>query len=130
MPAHNETVLLESSVRDVVDGLRARDKAFELMVVENGSTDTTLAIARDLAEEIDEVEVRTLPRPDYGSAMRTGLLESSGEIVVTFDVDYYDLDFLAAALDRSSARPIPPMWSSPRNAPPAPRTAGRGSAAW
>ena len=37
--------------------------------------------------------------PDYGEALRTGLLEASGEIGVVFDVDYYDLDFLKEALE-------------------------------
>ena len=36
---------------------------------------------------------------DYGEALRTGLLESSGEVGVVFDVDYYDLDFLKEALE-------------------------------
>ena len=107
MPAHNETALLDSSVHHVVDGLRARREPFEVMVIENGSTDSTLAIARQLADEIEEVQVRTLPRPDYGSAMRTGLLESTGDVVVTFDVDYYDLEFLAAAFDKVEREPEP-----------------------
>ena len=36
---------------------------------------------------------------DYGEALRMGLLESSGDIGVVFDVDYYDLDFLKEALE-------------------------------
>ena len=98
MPAHNESDLLETSVRTVVEGLRSLRQPFELVVVENGSTDATAAIARKLAEELDAVELRTLPRADYGQALRTGLLESGGDVVATFDVDYYDLDFLALAL--------------------------------
>jgi len=100
MPAHNETEMLESSVREVTSGLRSAGRPFELLVVENGSSDTTLEIARQLAAELPEVEVDTLPRPDYGKALRAGLLAARGVVVVTFDVDYYDLDFLADALDR------------------------------
>jgi len=98
MPAHNERTLLESSVREVSDGLRASGRAFELLVVENGSSDATPAIARSLAASVPELQVHTLARADYGAALRTGLLAATGDVVVTFDVDYYDLTFLDQAL--------------------------------
>lgn len=98
MPAHNETEMLESSVREVTTGVRSAGRPFELLVVENGSTDTTLTIARQLAHELTEVTVESLPRADYGAALRTGVLAARGTVVVTFDVDYYDLGFLAEAL--------------------------------
>ena len=44
--------------------------------------------------------------PDYGEALRTGLLEASGEIAVIFDVDYYDLDFLKEALELLDASDV------------------------
>ena len=100
MPAYNEAALLESSVCAVADGLRAANRRFELMIVENGSTDATRTIAQALADELAEVDVRVLPRADYGEALRTGVLESTGDVVATLDVDYFDLDFLAAALGR------------------------------
>jgi glycosyltransferase involved in cell wall biosynthesis len=98
MPAHNETEMLESSVREVAAGVRSAGRPFELLVVENGSTDPTLAIARQLAHELPEVAVESLPHADYGNALRTGVLVARGTVVVTFDVDYYDLGFLADAL--------------------------------
>jgi glycosyltransferase involved in cell wall biosynthesis len=100
MPAHNVAEFLEQSIADVVTGLRARGDGFELIVVENGSTDGTLDVARCIAEQTPEVRVRTFPSPDYGEALRTGILASTGEIVVTFDVDFYDLEFLDQALAR------------------------------
>jgi hypothetical protein len=41
--------------------------------------------------------------PDYGAALRAGLLAAEGDIVVNFDVDYYDLGFIADALERLAA---------------------------
>jgi glycosyltransferase involved in cell wall biosynthesis len=100
MPAYNESVLLASAVGDVVKGMheRAPGRSFELVVVENGSTDGTLRIARDLADQYTEVRVEHLERPDYGDALRTGLLGARGPVVVNFDTDYYDLDFLERAV--------------------------------
>jgi glycosyltransferase involved in cell wall biosynthesis len=99
MPAYNEAAMLESSVRDVVEGMRALGPSFEVHIVENGSTDGTPAVAARLAEQIPEVATHSMRAADYGEALRTGLLEASGDVGVIFDVDYYDLDFLKAALE-------------------------------
>ncbi len=99
MPAYNEAAMLESSVRDVVEGMRALGSSFEVHIVENGSTDGTPAVAARLAEQIPEVATHSMRAADYGEALRTGLLEASGDVGVIFDVDYYDLDFLKAALE-------------------------------
>jgi glycosyltransferase involved in cell wall biosynthesis len=98
MPAHNEAAHLETAVLDVHEGLRARRVDFELLVVENGSTDGTLAIAKRLADGYPNVRVSSRPVANYGAALREGLLASRGEFVVTFDVDYYELGFVDRAL--------------------------------
>ncbi len=98
MPAYNERELLEASVRDVVDGLRGWGEDFEVCIVENGSTDGTPAIADALAASTAEVRALHLRDPDYGDALRAGILDARGDVVATFDVDYYDLHFLKQAL--------------------------------
>ncbi len=98
MPAHNEAGYLETAVREVHHGLRARGHNIEVLVVENGSTDDTLAIAQRLADELAAVRVSSRAVADYGAALREGVLASEGEFVVTFDVDYYDLGFVDQAL--------------------------------
>ena len=98
MPAFNEAEILATSVKSVVDGMRARGAPFEVLVVENGSTDETLALAREIASELSEVRVEHRDAADYGRALRAGLLDATGEVVVIFDVDYFDFDFLDAAV--------------------------------
>ncbi len=105
MPAFNEVGILSTSVREVVDGLRLRSLGSEVIVVENGSTDDTLSLARQLATEFSELRVESLAAADYGAALRHGLLIARGEYVVNFDVDYYDLAFLDAALALLCADP-------------------------
>jgi len=107
MPAFNEAELLESSVADVVGGLRARGLAFEVLVVENGSRDATPGIADRVAADHPEVTALHRAEPDYGEALRAGLLAARGRTVVNFDVDYYDLGFVDDALVRLAERDEP-----------------------
>lgn len=98
IPAHQEEAFLREAVTEVGDGLRARGLDFELVVVENGSTDRTAAIAAELAGELPGVVTFSLDDPDYGGALKRGFLAAAGDLVAIFDVDYYDLTFLDRAL--------------------------------
>jgi glycosyltransferase involved in cell wall biosynthesis len=98
MPAHNEAGYLETAIGDVDEGLRGRGHELEILVVENGSTDDTLDIGRRLADELPSVRVSTRAVADYGAALREGILAARGELIVTFDVDYYDIGFVDHAL--------------------------------
>ena len=98
MPAFNEADFLEQAVRDVVSGLSERGHDVEIVVVENGSTDGTAALARHLAATVPGVRALTLPAADYGAALKAGFLGAGGDVVANFDVDYYDLGFVDQAL--------------------------------
>jgi glycosyltransferase involved in cell wall biosynthesis len=118
MPAHNEAAYLEAAVHEVDDGMRARGHDIEILVVENGSTDDTLAIARRLEETVPGVRVSSRAVADYGAALREGMLAARGELVITFDVDYYDLAFADDALRLlTGAAPAPAVVVGSKRAP-------------
>ena len=118
MPAHNEAGYLETAVTDVDEGMRARGHELEILVVENGSTDDTLAIARRLADERPAIRVFTRAVADYGAALRDGILAARGEFIVTFDVDYYDLGFVDDTLKLlTGAAPAPAIVVGSKRAP-------------
>lgn len=96
-PAYQEEQFLRDAVEQVVAGMRSRGVPFEVVVVENGSSDRTFAVATELAAEFPEVRAFTNPEADYGRALRRGLMEAAGDAVVNFDVDLYDLGFLDTA---------------------------------
>jgi glycosyltransferase AglD len=98
MPAHNEQDYLAGAVSGLVEGLMGRPEPFEVIVVENGSTDGTGDVVAELAARYPGVRGLNLPRADYGQALRAGFLAAQGEIVAHFDVDYIDQSFLDAAL--------------------------------
>src|SRR5580765_7327815 len=100
MPAYNEATIIERSLGELLTGLRSRGEPFEIVVVENGSTDDTEQLARQTAAANPEVRVLHHEVADYGHALRQGLLDARGPIVVNFDCDYYDIGFVARAVDR------------------------------
>jgi hypothetical protein len=99
VPAHNEQRLIEATVAELYAGLLVRGFAFELIIVENGSTDRTRELARRLGENLPRVRVLELDRGDYGAALAAGYQAAVGTVVVSFDVDYYDVDFVDEALE-------------------------------
>lgn len=98
LPAHNEEELLAETVDALTSGLRARGRSFELVLVENGSSDRTSEIAAALRDRCPELFILHRVDADYGEALATGLERANGEYVVLFDVDYFDLGFLDRAL--------------------------------
>jgi glycosyltransferase involved in cell wall biosynthesis len=70
-----------------------------VILVENGSTDATAAVAAGLAASDPRITVLRLATPDYGAAMRAGFLAARGEWVANVDIDYFSGEFLTAALD-------------------------------
>lgn len=97
IPIHNEAECLEAEVKELVSELDARAVAFELLLAENGSSDATPELAAALAAADPRIKVLRSPVPDYGYAMRMGMLAGQGDWVANFDIDFHDVPFLLAA---------------------------------
>jgi len=98
VPIHNEADYLPGALGALLEEVRSAGVSFEVVLAENGSTDATAPVARDLADLHHEVRVIELPTPDYGAAMRAGFRSATGEWVVNFDIDYFSGQFLRDAL--------------------------------
>jgi glycosyltransferase involved in cell wall biosynthesis len=104
IPIFNEEGILHSAVVDLVSRLSELRWSYEILLSENGSTDRTVAIAEELAKKFPEVQVHSLGAPNYGKAMRQGILRARGEFVVCDEIDLCDTDFYARALELLDAR--------------------------
>ena len=99
VPIHNEEQILRDTIEKVRWGLqRLGLSSYEIILSENGSKDRTREIALQLARQFEQVSVMVSDTADYGAAMKAGFLAASGDFIVNFDADYYDLDFLRTAL--------------------------------
>ena len=99
-PAWNEEDYVERAVTRALDVLPRLTDDFEIIVVNDASTDRTQEIADGLAAKIPQVKVITHPvNLKLGGAMRTGLSASTKDIVVYSDIDLpWDLRELERAL--------------------------------
>lgn len=99
IPVYNEEDILRDSVEGLLAGLRPLGHSFELILAENGSTDRTVELARELASQHPEVETFSASEPNYGLALREGILLARGTFVICDEIDLCDLDFYRRALD-------------------------------
>ncbi len=99
-PAWNEEDYVERAVTRAMDVLPRLTDDFEIIVVNDASTDRTQEIAEGLAAKIPQLRVITHPvNLKLGGAMRTGLSASTKDIVVYSDIDLpWDLRELERSL--------------------------------
>lgn len=99
IPIHNEAAFLPTALPGLVGEMAEVGVEWELLLVENGSSDGTAELARELlADSPMPWTVVEMPSPDYGEALAHGMAMASGEHLVMFDIDYYSGAFVADAL--------------------------------
>lgn len=98
VPVHNEAAFIPVGLPRLVAATQSVFPDAEILIVENGSSDGTAQAAREAAGA--DITVIELATPDYGGAMREGMLKASGDWVVTFDIDYFSAQFLSDLRDR------------------------------
>ena len=98
IPVFDEEGILHASIVDLRERLGPHGLRYEILLAENGSTDGTVGVARDLAAKCPEVRWLSLGEPNYGAAMRCGIEEARGTFVVCEEIDLGDVDFLLRAL--------------------------------
>jgi len=100
IPIYNESALLDRAVTELHQNLTALDPptTFEVILAENGSSDDTPAVARALSEQYPEVHTFSHGEPNYGAALRRGMLEARGRYVICDEIDLCDVDFHTRAL--------------------------------
>ncbi len=105
IPIYDEEAILRASVIDLVDQLSAMPWSYEIILAENGSKDGTREVARELASRFPQLVCRHVEEANYGKALRDGILNARGTLVICDEIDLCDTDFYerAVALLRDDA---------------------------
>lgn len=117
VPAYNEALKIMASLSamyDYMGGLSDKYR-FELLVVDDGSTDETVEIVEAFART--RPEVRLLKQPAnmrLGQALRDGFAASKGDIVVVFDSDLsYAVEHIGLMLETMEREHVSMVVASP-----------------
>ncbi|MGC9158251.1 MAG: dolichyl-phosphate beta-glucosyltransferase [Terracidiphilus sp.] len=88
IPAFNESARLPATLESVVDCIRTRGWKAEVIVVNDGSTDTTADVVRAFAAHAPEIRLIENPgNRGKGYSVRAGMLEAQGEVAIFTDAD-------------------------------------------
>lgn len=120
VPLLNEEHSLETLYEEIAAALEPLDEPFEVVFVDDGSTDGSMDVLTRLNAETTNVVAVHLRR-NFGkaAALQAGFLEASGDVVVTIDADLQDdpaeIPRLLAKLDEGFD--LVSGWKAQRNDP-------------
>ncbi len=88
LPAWNESEVIESAIAEADAALAPLAHDYEVIVVDDGSSDDTAALVRAVAQHNPAVRlIQHSPNQGYGAALRSGFAAARKDLVVFTDAD-------------------------------------------
>lgn len=101
VPAYNEAEILSHTMPKLLRAAEKISPDVQLVIVDNGSSDATTPVIRQLAEADSRIEGLRIPGRGVGTALQAALPIIRHERVIAVDADLaMDLDFIGSALGR------------------------------
>jgi len=98
IPVYNEAVIVREAALELCRKLDDLGWDYELILTENGSSDGTKQIVGELAAQNPRLRALTGDQPNYGRALKRGILEARGAEVICDEIDICDTNFYQRAL--------------------------------
>ncbi len=88
LPIYNEEAPLPSVIPELSGALQKLDRSYEIIAVDDGSTDNSVAVLRELQEQEPNLRIVQFRR-NFGqtAAFQAGFDHARGEVIVTMDAD-------------------------------------------
>lgn len=87
IPAYNESDKITSSLTQVVNFMRSYATSFEIIVVDDGSSDNTAALVETYSKTNPEVKIIRNKHKGKGPTVWTGIMAAQGDLVYMCDAD-------------------------------------------
>ena len=101
IPAYNEERRIGTTLDTVMSYLEAQPYPWEVIVVDDGSSDRTADLVRERAEDHEGLQVTSLPHHGKGSAVKHGMLRARGQYRLMCDADLaVSIEYLSGFLDK------------------------------
>ncbi|MFC2029074.1 dolichyl-phosphate beta-glucosyltransferase [Chloroflexota bacterium] len=101
IPVYNEQQLIRSNLETLFAFLQSTQTNYEILVVDDGSTDHTVQIVQEFLKNHSKIRLIVQNKNmGKGCAIQRGVLESRGSYIVFMDADLsYELDALDAIMN-------------------------------
>jgi len=88
IPCYNLENVVKTTVKNILENLEKYTDSFEILIVNDGSTDDTLKVIQDIKNNHESIRVITYSKnKGKGHAVKTGILQSIGSSLVFIDGD-------------------------------------------
>ena len=104
IPIYNEQAILHAAIVDLRERLKPLGWSYEIILAENGSKDRTVEIGHELEakyrdEPDGQLKIISLGEPNYGKALKQGILLARGDLVICDEIDLCDANFHQKAIE-------------------------------
>ena len=104
IPIYNEQGILHAAIVDLRERLKTFGWNYDVILAENGSRDRTIERGNEIAAKYSDprdgqVKIISMGEPNYGKALKQGILLARGDLVICDEIDLCDADFHRRAID-------------------------------
>ena len=100
VPVYNEEKILEKNMKILDNYLKKLKISHEIILSENGSTDSSREICRNLYKKNKNFRCIFSNIPSFGASIRKGSINAKYDKMLVFPVDLWSLDYIKEALEK------------------------------